>query len=104
MCTLVTNPTTYDICPAINVLDDGDVLFARDGKRIGNPNIVSGPQADVLDVDELTGAGFPILETIERRREEDGSTLRCRICPWNSGKELRSLVRNILDKDAQNTQ
>lgn len=86
-----------DACPALHVLDEGDVLLARDGRRISNPNSKSGPQPDVENGDGLTGGKFPILSVIEKSRE-GGLIPKCRICAWNSGKELRSLVQNILDE------
>ena len=73
-----------DVCPALNVLDGGDVLLARKGKRIGNPNSKSGEQPDVEGIDELTGTQFPILSTIEKRQREDGLVPICRVCTWNS--------------------
>lgn len=87
-----------DVCPALNVLDVGDVLLAREGKRIGNPNSKSGEQPDVKSIDELTGTQFPILSTIEKRQREDGLVPSCRVCTWNSGRELRNLVQDILDE------
>mmetsp|Transcript_13534 Transcript_13534/g.29421 ORF Transcript_13534/g.29421 Transcript_13534/m.29421 type:complete len:309 (+) Transcript_13534:92-1018(+) len=87
-----------DACPALHVLDEGDVLLARDGKRISNPNSKSGSQPDEENADELTGGKFPILSVIEKCQKEEGLVPKCRMCAWNSGKELRSLVQNILEE------
>ena len=85
-----------DACPAIQVLDEGDILLARDGKRDKNPNVKSGEQLDEENTD--TGSEFPILSTIEKRQKEDGLVPQCHIRAWNSGKELHSLIRGILDE------
>ena len=85
-----------DVCPAINVLEEGDVLLARKGNKISNPNALSGEQHDDEQT-EFSGQEFPIMATIERRQREDGLVPRCRISTWNLGKELRDLVQSILN-------
>jgi hypothetical protein len=58
-----------------------------------------GEQADVVD-DELLMKGneFPILSTIENRKKKEGLAPCCKIHSWNTGAELRALVRDILYK------
>ena len=86
-----------DACPALNVLGPNDVLLARTGRRIKNPNSMIGEQADVVD-DELLMKGneFPILSTIENRKKKESLVPCCKIHSWNTGAELRALVRDIL--------
>lgn len=87
-----------DACPALHVLGEGDVLLARDGRRIRNPNFASGPQVDEDNSDRLTGGTFPILSVIEKSKEGGLVPTKCRISAWNSGNELRSLVQKILSE------
>ena len=88
-----------DACPALNVLGPNDVLLARTGRRINNPNSKIGEQADVTD-DKLLMMGneFPILSTIESRKKKEGLVPCCLIHSWNTGAELRALVQDILYK------
>lgn len=89
-----------DACPALHMLGPSDVLLARTGRQIHNPNSMSEEQPDVV-VDEhaLTlGDEFQILSTIESRKKKEGLTTRCRIHGWNAGTELRALVRDILNE------
>jgi pyridoxal phosphate phosphatase PHOSPHO2 len=88
-----------DVCPALNVLGPNDVLLARAGRRIKNPNSKIGEQADVTD-DKLLMMGdkFPILSTIESRKKKEGLVPCCLIHSWNTGTELRALVQDILYK------
>ncbi|KAL3810918.1 hypothetical protein ACHAXA_008768 [Cyclostephanos tholiformis] len=88
-----------DACPALHVLNERDVLLARDGRRICNPNSMMGVQLDEEDDSALTGDEFGILPTIERRKKKEGARHpRCRVQTWNSGRQLRSLVRDILNE------
>ncbi|KAL3771797.1 hypothetical protein ACHAW5_005352 [Stephanodiscus triporus] len=87
-----------DACPALHVLDERDVLLARAGRRISDPNSKSGEQPDEEDVNVLTGDEFSILSTIEGRMKREALVPRCRVLAWNSGMQLRSLVRDILDE------
>ena len=87
-----------DVCPAINALEEGDVLLARKGNKISNPNALSGEQKDDQNLNEFSVQEFPIMATIERRQREDGLIPRCRISTWNLGKELRDLVQSILNE------
>jgi len=88
-----------DACPALNVLGPNDVLLARTGRRINNPNSKTGEQADVTD-DKLLMMGneFPILSTIDSRKKKEGLVPCCLIHSWNTGAELRALVQDILYK------
>lgn len=87
-----------DSCPALLVLNENDVLLARDGKRCPNPNSKSGPQPDTNDDNTASGSGkFAILSTLEKAKKRDGLVPKCRVCPWNTGKELRSLIHSVLD-------
>lgn len=89
-----------DACPALHVLNEDDVLLARDGKRYSNPNSVSGPQAD-KNHDEAVAIGtFAILTTLEKAEKNEGLVTKCRVCPWNTGKELLSFVQSILNEDS----
>mmetsp|Transcript_18408 Transcript_18408/g.31154 ORF Transcript_18408/g.31154 Transcript_18408/m.31154 type:complete len:305 (-) Transcript_18408:980-1894(-) len=84
-----------DACPALQVLNENDVLLAREGKRCPNPNSVSGPQFD-KNHDNATSGTFAILSTLEKAERREGCVPKCRVCPWNTGKELLSLVHGIL--------
>lgn len=88
-----------DACPALNVLGPNDVLLARKGRRLKNPNSKIGEQADVVN-DELLMKGneFSILSTIENRKKKEGLVPCCQIHSWNTGAELRAIVQDILYK------
>eukprot|EP00804_Cyclotella_cryptica_P022851 CCRYP_005055-RA/>CCRYP_005055-RA protein AED:0.00 eAED:0.00 QI:288/-1/1/1/-1/1/1/137/294 len=103
-----------DACPALHVLRDNDILLARGGRRRRDPNSLSGPTPDEdsseghgchnfhpdKHVDEfeshISGA-FPILSTLRKSKLRDGLVPKCTVCVWRSGRQLRSLVRQILD-------
>ena len=84
-----------DACPALQVLNENDVLLAREGKRCPNPNYESGPQPDKNNHNAASGT-FAILSTLEKAKKRHGLVPKCRVCPWNTGKELRSLINGIL--------
>jgi len=88
-----------DACPALCVLGERDVLLARDGRRICHPNSKSGGQPDDDDANAHTGDEFGILSTIEGRKKKEALAPRCRVHTWNSGKQLRFLVSNILNEE-----
>lgn len=85
-----------DACPALHVLNEGDVLLARDGRRASDPNSKSGSQDDAKAEEDLAKGTFPILSVLKRAKAEGGTIPKCRVSPWNSGKELRALVRGLL--------
>ena len=90
-----------DACPALHVLDEGDVLLARDGRKISSPNSKSGPQTDEINAQQLAVSNsgtFPILSTLRRAEERDGLVPKCRVCAWTSGRELRSLIWKAIDE------
>ena len=90
-----------DACPALHVLNERDVLLARNGRRISDPNAKRGIQHDEEDGNDApsTGDEFGIFPTIERRIKKEGaSPPRCRVLSWNSGEHLRTLVRDILNE------
>jgi len=84
-----------DACPALQVLNENDVLLAREGKRCPNPNSLCGPQPDNHH-DNAESGTFAILSTLEKAKKRKGLVPKCRVCPWNTGRELRSLVNDIL--------
>jgi pyridoxal phosphate phosphatase PHOSPHO2 len=103
-----------DACPALHVLQENDILLARCGKRRRDPNSLSGPTTDVdsteghgrhdfhpemhIDEMEVHAAGaFPILSTLRKAKNECGLEPKCRVYAWRSGRQLRSLVGQILD-------
>ncbi|KAL7438708.1 hypothetical protein ACHAXM_006415 [Skeletonema potamos] len=88
-----------DACPALQVLNGNDILLARNGKRCPNPNSFSGPQADENHDEAASSGTFAILAALEKA-EKRGLVPRCRVCPWNTGKELLSLVNGILNEEA----
>jgi len=86
-----------DACPALHVLNEEDVLLARDGAKISDPNSRMGPQEDAHAFRAQSGQGkFAILSAL-KRAEREGLVPKCRVCTWNSGMELRGLVRSLLD-------
>lgn len=91
-----------DACPALNVLNENDILLARDGKRISKPNTKTGSQEDTIAHDDLAGSNegssFPILSVLKKAKEKKGLVPKCRVYAWNSGNELRTLVRSLLDE------
>ncbi len=93
-----------DACPALNVLDERDVLLARSGRRTRYPNSRSGGRPDEYeDGEDAPAAGdddeFGILPAIESRTTKRGaSEPRCRVLAWNTGRQLRSLVGDILNE------
>ncbi|KAL9180643.1 hypothetical protein ACHAXT_011096 [Thalassiosira profunda] len=89
-----------DACPGLRVLEDGDVLFARGGFKVADPNSKTGPQPDA-EPSEGKG-GFAILSVL-KKAEEEGLRPKCRVSPWETGSQLRSLVRGILDKGSGET-
>ena len=104
-----------DACPALRVLDERDVLLARTGRRTREPNSRSGgrPDDDDDDDDYDDGDGdapdatgdddeFGILPAIEGRTTKRGgaSAPRCRVRAWNTGRQLRSLVGDILNEES----
>ena len=95
-----------DTCPALNVLTEGDVLLARDGCKISNPNTKVGNQFDegnviYSDSTETTrgSSKFPILAVLERAKKREGLVPKCKVCPWTSGTELFELVESILNEN-----
>lgn len=103
-----------DACPALHVLREGDILLARCGKRRRDPNSISGPTADgdsteghgehnfhpEMHVDEFeahVAGAFPILSAIRKAKVNYGIEPRCKVYAWRSGKQLRSLITQILD-------
>lgn len=84
-----------DACPALQVLNENDVLLARGGKRCPDPNSFSGPQPDKHH-DNAESGTFAILSTLEKAKRRKGLVPKCRVCAWNTGKELRSFVLDIL--------
>ncbi|KAL7535469.1 hypothetical protein ACHAXR_006516 [Thalassiosira sp. AJA248-18] len=87
-----------DACPALHVLEEGDVLLAREGRKISNPNSKTGPQSDEEIADDTMTGSFPILSTL-KKAEDRGLVPKCLVSSWSSGKELRSLIRNALDEN-----
>jgi pyridoxal phosphate phosphatase PHOSPHO2 len=96
-----------DACPALCVMNENDILLAREGKRKLNPNSLSGPQSDDdQDCKETANGGgggdggtFGIVPTLEKVKKKEGLTPKCRVSTWNSGLELRSLVHSILNEE-----
>ena len=88
---MMLTPSTL-ACPAVRVLGEGDILLARDGRRIERPNSRCGLQLD----EEGRGSAFPISAAL-KRYEAEGLRPRCDVRTWNSGEELRTLIGAILD-------
>lgn len=94
-----------DACPALHVLDERDVLLARTGRRTRGPNSRSGGRPDDDDDDAPAATGdddeFGILPAIESRTtRRGGASPRCRVRAWNTGRQLRSLVGDILNEES----
>jgi pyridoxal phosphate phosphatase PHOSPHO2 len=90
-----------DACPALHVLNGNDILLARNGKRCPNPNSFSGPHADKNHEAASESGTFAILATLEKAEKREGLVPKCRVCPWNTGKELLSLVHGILNEKSE---
>jgi len=95
-----------DACPALCVMNENDVLLAREGKRKLNPNSLSGPQSDddqncneTANDGASDGGTFGIVPTLEKVKKKEGLAPRCRVSTWNSGKDLRSLIHSILNEE-----
>lgn len=103
-----------DACPALHVLKENDILLARCGKRRRDPNSLSGPTEDIdsteghgrhdfhpeMHIDEIeshVAGAFPILSTLRKAKLNDGVGPTCKVFAWRSGRQLRSLVGQILD-------
>jgi hypothetical protein len=103
-----------DACPALNVLNENDVLLARGGRRRRDPNSKSGPESDgeayeghgehtfhpemhSRELEAHVAGAFPILSTLRKAKVNYGIVPKCRVSVWRSGKELRSLIRGVLD-------
>ena len=86
-----------DACPALHVLKEGDVLLARDGQRLRNPNARTGPQDETRANDLDPESRFAIASTLKRAKAKKGLLPKCHVHAWNSGQELHALVQNILD-------
>ncbi|KAL7540380.1 hypothetical protein ACHAWF_006664 [Thalassiosira exigua] len=84
-----------DACPAVRVLERGDVLLARAGRRIADPNSKSGAQADAPT--KGGGGTFPILATLDRYEKEEGTHPKCDVRTWTTGRELRARIGDALD-------
>ena len=85
-------------CPALNVLQEGDVLLAREGRRCTSPNSKSGMLTDGENVEKCQKeAEFAIMKSLAKREVKEGKKRRCHVHTWNEGKELRTHVRNILN-------
>lgn len=108
-----------DACPALNILNNHDILLARAGRKRRDPNSKTGPESDgdskeghgkheyhpEMHARELEAHGavnaFPILSTLRKAEKNEGLVPKCRVRVWRSGKELRSLIRGILDETMQ---
>lgn len=103
-----------DACPALHVLSENDVLLARCGKRRRDPNSLTGPTEDIdsteghgrhdfhpeMHIDEIeshAAGAFPILSTLRKAKVNHGQEPKCKVYAWRSGRQLRSLVSQILD-------
>ena len=89
-----------DVCPALNVLGEDDVLLARGGAKRREANDRSGAETDEEARDRLEGASdgskFGILSTLKRAAEK-GEIPRCRVLEWQTGSELRTLIGRCLE-------
>mmetsp|Transcript_11273 Transcript_11273/g.26350 ORF Transcript_11273/g.26350 Transcript_11273/m.26350 type:complete len:283 (+) Transcript_11273:224-1072(+) len=87
-----------DACPALNVLQEGDVLLAREGRRGTRANSKRGMLTDAENAEKCEKeAEFAIMRSLAKREGKEGKKRRCLVKTWNEGKELRTLVRNILN-------
>lgn len=87
-----------DACPALNVLKEGDVFLARAGFRRLEANARSGPETDEEAKDISNGrkcTPFAILNVLQEA-EESGDVPTARVMQWETGSELRSLVKECL--------
>lgn len=93
-----------DACPALHVLAKGDVLLARGGQKRRDANSKRGVEHDE---DSMEGTNkleaqkvstFPILSTLQKAEKNENLVPKCRVNVWKSGKELRSLIGDILSE------
>jgi len=91
-----------DACPVLNVLEQGDVMLARVGRRRTFANERKGPETDEeaeQTSDDEEGSLFGIAATLQRAQEEEGLVPKC--VGWRTGDELRLLVQQLLADDAK---
>lgn len=88
-----------DACPALDVLDESDILLARVGKKRKKANTRAGPETDEETMtEEEEGNAFGILPVLQREKEERLRCPKCRVWEWNTGDKLKELVTKIMEE------
>lgn len=101
-----------DACPVLNVLEEGDVMLARSGRRRMFANRRKGGETDEEAStnrdgmssgargggEEEEGSSFGILPALRRAREEEDEPMipKCQVIEWRTGDELKHLVQRLL--------
>lgn len=98
-----------DACPVLNVLDEGDVMLARAGRKRSFANRRTGGETDEEaitahddgdgDGDEIiaqVGGIFGILPALDLARAEQ-IIPKCQVVEWRTGDDLKDLVRGLLE-------
>jgi len=96
-----------DACPALHVLQQGDILFARTGYAPdADPQQRKGKQSDDSYCEKSQSTNFVhtqpprfrIIPKLDAAKAE-GTTIKPDVYCWNSGKELHELVnKHVLHK------
>lgn len=103
-----------DACPALHVLQRGDVLFARVGTKRDFANEREGPETDKealssMNTEEVVTATskkkkgkrrsiFGLVPALQEAQEENPSLVPdCEVYEWRTGDELKRLVDQLLD-------
>ena len=103
-----------DACPGLHVLSENDILLARYGKKRKDPNSLSGLTSDEDSIEEHAqrtlhpemhgdefeshvGGAFSIWSTLHRAKVDNGLEPKCQVYAWRSGRQLRSIISQILD-------
>ena len=110
-----------DACPVLNVLEQGDVLLARVGRKRRHANECKGPESDpeaantkskhhgdsdadhkdddVDDAELLESACFGIIPALDKAKlENPNHTPACQVYEWTTGAELQNLVLKLLQE------
>ena len=107
-----------DACPALNVLEEGDVLLGRAGKRRSFANQRQGAETDEeagrnnsddsseatendpSGTNEIRGV-FGLFPALTKAKDADPPMVpKCKVLGWRTGDDLKQLVKNVMAEKA----